>query len=334
MKKRDSVLDMARSIGIVLVVVGHNYLIIGKYPELNHSIQSFRMPLFLMLSGVFFSMNNSLLKTISLKSDSLIKPYLTASVIAAVVASTSMTSVDGATTTLINALTGALIALPGTIEWTPLWFLPYLFGIHVVATLICGRIHNRKGIALVATTSALFGGHLFKQNGLPWCLDLLIVGMGYYLLGFIGYPIVNNFLSTQRRAAIASLVFFLLWLGILLTLNPTVDLHLRLYSGPEAFVGALAGSLFVLSFCAAMRTAPAVHAIAGKIGPYSLFILIFHGWIQGKISGSLANRTDETWLAALIGILGGVAIPIFLGRIIKRTPAIRALFLPERKSSS
>jgi fucose 4-O-acetylase-like acetyltransferase len=47
-------IDVAKGIGIILVVLGHNWIIRTEKGELFRIIFSFHMPLFFFLSGVLF----------------------------------------------------------------------------------------------------------------------------------------------------------------------------------------------------------------------------------------------------------------------------------------
>jgi fucose 4-O-acetylase-like acetyltransferase len=56
---RNNTIDIARGAGIILVVLGHNWIITHNHGELYRIIFSFHMPLFFFLSGVVFKNNSS-----------------------------------------------------------------------------------------------------------------------------------------------------------------------------------------------------------------------------------------------------------------------------------
>ena len=80
--KRLGYLDMAKGIGIILVVAGHSGLVAEK---LLTWLASFHMPLFFMVSGMLFfhkrEEEKSLLKTIQKKAKGILLPYLYFSII-------------------------------------------------------------------------------------------------------------------------------------------------------------------------------------------------------------------------------------------------------------
>jgi fucose 4-O-acetylase-like acetyltransferase len=75
--KRITYIDMAKGIGILLVVFGHSGF---PSPAVNQWISSFHMPLFFLLSGILLSHTNAhekpLKDTIKKKARTILVPYL------------------------------------------------------------------------------------------------------------------------------------------------------------------------------------------------------------------------------------------------------------------
>ena len=74
MNNRNITIDIAKGLGIVLVVLGHNW-IAQENTELFEIIFSFHMPLFFFLAGVFVGDSNNIIDFIIKKTDALLKPY-------------------------------------------------------------------------------------------------------------------------------------------------------------------------------------------------------------------------------------------------------------------
>ena len=74
MNKRIGFIDIAKGIGILLVVLAHNDLE-AYAPFLHKVIYSFHMPLFFFLSGMFFRPETPFWQLIRKRFDSLLKPY-------------------------------------------------------------------------------------------------------------------------------------------------------------------------------------------------------------------------------------------------------------------
>ncbi|MGB7415939.1 MAG: acyltransferase family protein, partial [Thermosynechococcaceae cyanobacterium] len=74
-QSRSEHIDIAKGIGILIVVLGHNWLTLNQKGELFNILFSVSMPLFFFLSGIFFNPSRSLLDTTATKIDTLLRPY-------------------------------------------------------------------------------------------------------------------------------------------------------------------------------------------------------------------------------------------------------------------
>ena len=71
--KRDTVLDITKAIGIILMVMGHLHFsedVFDKY------IYAFHMPLFFIVSGILFNQDKTLKNTIISRAKALLVPYV------------------------------------------------------------------------------------------------------------------------------------------------------------------------------------------------------------------------------------------------------------------
>ena len=73
--QRNSQIDTLKGIGILLVVLGHNWITLEEKGTLFQLIYSFHMPLFFIISGVFTKEKENLLSFTKNKIDSILKPY-------------------------------------------------------------------------------------------------------------------------------------------------------------------------------------------------------------------------------------------------------------------
>lgn len=330
---RDKVLDTARGLGITLVVLGHNFLVARDLRSLHDWIYSFHMPLFMALSGIFFSLGSFSAKGIQNKALSLLAPYFTASFISAIVVSLGKKSVEDVLSSMGHIMLGSVLAAPGTIEWVPLWFLPHLFLVHLAASIIHATIKNPLLIAVLGALGACIGQSVFFKTGLPWSADLLPVTCGYFLLGHFIFPKVKDTLLHPERGFRWGLAFGALWVATFVFLTPAIDLYLRIYSGVSAFLAASAGCCFALCLCAAIQKWCNLSTVASTVGRHSLYILLFHGWIQGKVTGGLASRMDAMWPPVFFGAAAAIAFSVAAGTLIERSTVLRHLFVPAARSS-
>ena len=76
--KRDSAIDIAKAIGILLMILGHCFGISGI---LRNFIFSFHMPLFFIFSGYFFKMPQNMKEMVTKNVRHLVLPYFFTSLV-------------------------------------------------------------------------------------------------------------------------------------------------------------------------------------------------------------------------------------------------------------
>lgn len=117
-------IDVAKGIGIILVVLGHN---IPVESRLFNYIALFHMPLFFMLAGYFFNLHgegfNKFIKKLSFR---LLIPYAVFTVL--IYPLFAMKYSD-----LTNGIKEAVLSIRGQIIYNhPIWFLTALFVVQVI----------------------------------------------------------------------------------------------------------------------------------------------------------------------------------------------------------
>ncbi|HNQ95070.1 MAG TPA: acyltransferase family protein, partial [Anaerolineales bacterium] len=142
MPKRIEYIDIARGIGILLVVLAHNdFGFISQYGY--QVIYSFHMPLFFLLSGYFIKTNISFFEFFKKRFHSLLKPFLfTLFLIYFLNVSFEKMAFETALRRIGKSLYGTGVY----IDWVQLWFLPNLFVVSLYAFIflvIVGKLNNR-----------------------------------------------------------------------------------------------------------------------------------------------------------------------------------------------
>ncbi|EPR37232.1 acyltransferase 3 [Desulfovibrio sp. X2] len=142
--QRDTAIDCARGIGILLVVAGHAR---GPWP-LEKAIYSFHMPLFFLVSG-FLAKRTGLGGLVRAKAKTLLVPYLTACLLTFLAFGNGLaaSAADLRELALGIATGGANGTLPFD---SPLWFLPCLFCVFVLHHALA-RLVKRPDAALAAS---------------------------------------------------------------------------------------------------------------------------------------------------------------------------------------
>lgn len=317
-------IDIAKGIGILLVVMGHNDFSLIS-PFFFKLIYSFHMPLFFFMSGIFFKPDLSFLILLRRRFDSVLRPYIFI-ILLIFFATLSFTKVDFAhsATRLVKALYGNGYYL----DWVQLWFLPQLFAVSLFAFLIYQLVRRTglpwlKWVLLVAMQVVgvlgisafwpfrinLFGRQL-TVFGLPFSLDLVFISGFFFILG---YELFQKFPVTVFRKPQILLILGLLLSGLVWLFTPTIDFDIRKFD--SLFLNtleALLGIAFTLSLALQIERIARLAAIFKYIGQVSLIILLFQVPIQAfwsdKVLALTGNFPSAYWIGFLAGVLGPLAI--------------------------
>lgn len=206
--RRDTWVDAAKGIGILLVVYGHiargvdgaGMSFGGEgYALADSVIYTFHMPLFLFLSGLFFQ--RSLQKRggaelIASKADTILYPYVLWSLL------------QGGIELLFARYTNDVITAHEVFNLleprAQFWFLYALFLLMVLGTLLYARLHPRfyGGVTLAAALVFVM------QNALPDVLnaDYLYYSLVYFVAGVWFNDRKQLFLPYSRRLALPVLL--------------------------------------------------------------------------------------------------------------------------------
>lgn len=339
MSKRIEYIDIARGIGILLVVMGHNDFAVVS-PFMYKLIYSFHMPLFFFLSGYFLNTAMGFWEFFKKRFNGIMKPYFfTIFLIYFISLSFGKMSIQIALIRIVKSLYGSGHYL----DWVQLWFLPHLFVVSLYAFLFYAVMKKvdsrwvRWGILLLTLVVArfflhsfypfsftIFGKH-YELLGLPFSLDLILLSGFFFILG-----------SESRQTtsdAFFSNVFVLIATGaLMIALNlffpARIDFNTRLY---ESFVvntiEAITGILFV--FALSRQIELRIHWLASFFkycGKISLILLLFHVPIQDFWGQKILSVTDNPvlsiWLAFFMGVLG----PILLYELFIKTNPVASFW--------
>jgi len=325
MSKRIEYIDIARGIGILLVVLGHNdfgYISLFGYKL----IYSFHMPLFFFLSGYFLNVNIPFLSFVKKRFDTLLKPYYFTIFL---IYFTSISFNGMSFKTALQRIAKAMYASTIYIDWVQLWFLPHLFVVSLYAFLfyaVFRKWDNRyvRWAALVFTLwiSSLVlpvfypfpitvFGKSYELSGLPFNLDLVFLSGFFYLLGTETRQLLsekhfeNKFLLVGSGIVLSAMVYFF---------DTRSDFAIRIYTSYVVnTLEAMLGIFFVLALSRQIELqTKRLVSLFRYFGQVSLFILIFHVPIQDywgqKINAVIDNLPVSIWLGFIMGVAGSVLI--------------------------
>ncbi|MEM9605719.1 MAG: acyltransferase family protein [Pseudomonadota bacterium] len=186
-------IDIAKGISIVLVAMFHSPLEY-YFNAVVEPMALFRLPLFFVLSGVFFSWRADAGTFLRKKADALLKPY------AVVLGGLLLWHWVGGGDEIGRRFWGILYGNGDTIAWVPMWFLTHLFSVYAVAFFVCRitplRVGWAPGVGLLLCLivvaafgiGALYGaeitvfGRVTVVPGLPFSLDLVVITGSLFII--------------------------------------------------------------------------------------------------------------------------------------------------------
>ncbi|MBR6201067.1 MAG: acyltransferase family protein [Spirochaetales bacterium] len=270
-------IDIAKGIGIICVIIGH----MGIY-SVNRVVFSFHMPLFFIISGYVFHIDNrSFTNTLKRNYNSLIKPY-----IATCIAITLLSI-------MLNTITFHFYKiLPDTYNWFirslygsgtnanktlfnigqigAIWFLLCLFWVRNFYTLI-SKIQSIF-IWIIIVFLFFIGYHSVKYIYIMWSIQSAMTAILFY---HIGYKI-KQYNLLNIKPIITTLICLLIW-GLCLYFNKDIMSIVR-NKYPDIslnILGAITGTIVIINF-SKLLTKFKISKILTYFGENSLIILCFH----------------------------------------------------------
>lgn len=146
-KQRDIAIDILKGIGMLLVIIGHSGCIWPFYP----AIYAFHMPLFFIVSGLFFSTKNTIWEVAIIESKRLILNYLYICIISIFF----LFLLQGNYMVFAKSvLLGTTISNDFNVRLGPVWFLLALFWCRIIYRVLaeCVSLQLRT---IICTTAAI-----------------------------------------------------------------------------------------------------------------------------------------------------------------------------------
>lgn len=338
-RQRVRYVDIAKGIGIILVVMGHNDFSLIS-PFAHKLIYSFHMPMFFFMSGMFFKPDVPFWTFLRNRFNRILKPFLSI-LLLIYFASLSFSKIS-----LVMASRRFLKAMSGSgyyIDWVQLWFLPHLFAVSIFAYLFfkaVKRIHSVQWQWVILAIIYIVGvlsmklfwpfeldimGKTLTLYGLPYGLDMMVVSGFFFIMG---YEVNKNrrdaFFANPLTLLISGLLlFFLVWY-----LPARIDFNTRQFDSLIVNTAeALIGILFIVALSRQLERLVLLSSALSYIGEASLIVLIFQVPIQDfwgqKLLAITGNLSFSYWISFVIGVVGPLLIN---GLFIRPNPIVREWF--------
>ena len=342
--------DVARGVGILLVVLGHNTTFRESGRGLYEAIYLFHMPLFFFLSGVTFR-PTSPGETFRKRARALLVPYFMMGAIATLLAAQS-----GDSNVVLAELRGVFYGTGHTIRFVPLWFLPCLFLVSVSTAAVMGLARagapleqferwRPRLLAASTVTGLAIGAPILvcgifarapfvdtsgRPIGLPWSLDLLPFVLAIFLAGvlFCRARIIRDCPMPIVVMAAACVV-----LALLVTNGVSLDLNYRRMTNALAVIAGIAAGIgLVFALSKLIARVPMLARLFAYFGSASLVILLFHSPLQRRVLETLVAHSVSPWVTVVASVSITVAlISAFDIWILRRVRALGWVVYPRRE---
>lgn len=322
--KRVEYIDIAKGIGITLVVMAHNDFALIS-PFAHKLIYSFHMPMFFFMTGMFFKPDIPFWTFLRQRFNRVLRPFLF------MILFIFFTSISFSKVSILEASRRLVKAMYGSgqyLDWVQLWFLPHLFVVSLFAYLFVRAMRQpllfrlRWAILLVLYVIGVFSIYLFYPfelnvlgkdftlYGLPFSLDLVLISGFFFILAYeLNQTRYASFLESPWTLLMAALtLIFLVWY-----FPAMIDFNIRWFDSlPINTIEALLGILLILAISKQMERISGLSYVFRYLGQASLIILIFQVPIQDywgqKLFALTNNLAFSYWISFLIGVIGPIVI--------------------------
>lgn len=230
--KRFKEIDVLKSIGIILMIMGHQYY--GEF--FDKWIHAFHMPMFFIISGFLYHRPISYKKTCTKKIKTLLIPYAFFAVIHFLIISVKTLLYGQSIEVLLNYLYHILgINTEGLPICGAIWFLTALFFTELIYLLI--DKYTRRYLKVVCVFVILISGLILAILGyrLLLAVDVAFVGVGLFFVGENLRKVYDKFPSLRSpQMCIWGMVGVLVCI-ITINMNKMVNLRLGLYGNVILF---------------------------------------------------------------------------------------------------
>ena len=175
--KRLDEIDILKSIGIILMIMGHT----GFGKIFDYYIHSFHMPMFYIISGFLYKNSQLPFKDfLKKKSKSLLIPYIIFAFFH-LISWYILCFIVGRDLSIVNLISIFTFNTDNMPISGALWFLTSLFFVDIIYYFI-NRINDKKFKLLTVVIISMIGCIIPRYFRLPWALDTSLMGIGLYYI--------------------------------------------------------------------------------------------------------------------------------------------------------
>ena len=312
---RKEYIDIAKGIGITLVVLGHSP---HTYNPLKQWEHAFAMPLFFIIGGMVWNrishekrgyFNKPFLLN---KLKRLIVPCYIWAVLYTVLSSVLKSSFEPLG--LAYLLYGSQSGFAHANSLTSLWFLPCMFIAVCMFEIIQQTLKNIQKIDYIllgiSAVCAALGFFLPKiPGGYPWSFDVSFLAVAFMIWGWLGRPLIEKIsrntavISAMALVSLSLLTFTYSFNLQYIPIN-NADMAGRYFGNCAIYLlDAVSGSLFVVFLSMLFTKISPLKSLFIRLGRHTIPILLIHKPIVlalGKFFGKTTVAYGALFTAAEI----------------------------------
>ncbi len=266
--------DIAKGIGILLVLIGH----ISQNQYISSFIYCFHMPLFFIISGYLYSDKQHYVKK---KIKSILIPYLFFAIISFLYWYLIERNLRGQEINPLNAFSNIWLARGGDANYifnVALWFLPCLLTVELIFHFFIKKIKNIKILSIIMFLFSIIG-YLYAQFDfirLPFGIDIAFIAIGFYFLGYLWRQKGEDYFKKMKwntiKCVITACICFLI-VTILSQLTTSLNMNNLQYPFyPLMYISATIGTFMVYLIAILLKE----NRILQYLGTNTLIIMGIH----------------------------------------------------------
>lgn len=340
MKQRTLWIDVAKGIGILLVILGHMNRFFSYDGRMNQIIYSVQLPIFLVIGGYWMERKDSFHFFLSKKFYRLIQPYFLFAVFSILYAWPDNQQ------EMLQYGVGMLwgIGIRNYLPNLPIWFLTMFFVANIWFYLIlCLGDMGKKlwqsylleGIAVCLVMAAGWQIKLGEFR-LPWGFELAMITQGFFYTGYLARHL-GEWLKgksttwkyrTELLLTIPALIFWLLCVRQ----NGRVDINAAWFGNRglwSFYLAALCGCYLVFIMSRILAHCQPIARVLSLFGKNSMVIMAVHVpvliWLDGVLTPLMPdiikmNSMSKNWIGVTYTFVGVSLLSLFAAYLLKPNP--------------
>ena len=316
-------IDTAKGICILLVVLYHCALLARSSYPCSRVAQTFRMPLYFILSGIFFKKYEGFIGFLKRKTNKLLIPYVFFFIVTGVLIPVTVSKLFGYSMASYNGygfgMCRYVFSEIGIVN-AAIWFLFCLFEVNVLFYLlfVVSERFRSSHVVLGITMGVIGLSFSLRHVNVPYFVDSAFSAMPFF---YFGWLLKNHtaFFSWEKskKSVIFSLVFIAVVFVVIHEFNyGLMDMVGNNYGGlwgcVQAYPYGILGTLAVLSASRIVGKVP----VLSYIGRYSIIVLCTHVYamyfadrvVVGRIVTSPGLRLALDFVITVVICLGLIPV--------------------------